>query len=173
MTIQVGDTLPEATLREFIEVEANGCTVGVNAFKVSDLVKGKRVVIFAVPGAFTPTCSEQHLPGFVAHADALSAKGIDEIWCLSVNDPYVMGAWGKDQGTAGKVRMVGDGNGAFTTAAGMMLDRSAAGLGMRSARYSMLVVDGTVRTLNLEAPGKFEVSGAAALLEQARALRAG
>ncbi|MFM7532375.1 MAG: peroxiredoxin [Rubrivivax sp.] len=171
--IKVGDKLPACTIKEFVAVEGQGCAIGSNDFDVSAAAAGKTVALFAVPGAFTPTCSAQHLPGFVQHAQELREAGIDEIWCLSVNDPYVMGAWGKDQGTAGKVRMVGDGNGAFTTAAGMMLDRSAAGLGMRSARYSMLVVDGTVRTLNLEAPGKFEVSGAAALLEQARALRAG
>ena len=171
--IQVGDKLPACTLKEFVAVEGTGCAIGSNDFDVAAAAAGKTVALFAVPGAFTPTCSAQHLPGYVQHAQELREAGVDEIWCLSVNDPYVMGAWGRDQGTAGKVRMVGDGNGAFTTAAGMMLDRSAAGLGMRSARYSMLVVDGTVRTLNLEVPGKFEVSGAATLLEQARARRAG
>jgi peroxiredoxin len=166
MTIQVGDTLPEATLREFIEVEGNGCTVGVNAFKVSDLVKGKRVVIFAVPGAFTPTCSEQHLPGFVAQADALRAKGIDEIWCLSVNDAFVMQAWGRSQQVGGKIRMLADGAGEFTGKIGLELDRVAAGLGVRSQRYAMVVDSGVVRQLFVEASGKFEVSRAEHVLAQ-------
>ena len=169
--IQVGDKLPACTIKEFVAIEGQGCAIGSNDFDVAASAAGKTVALLAVPGAFTPTCSAQHLPGFVQHAQDFRDAGVDEIWCLSVNDPFVMGAWGRDQGTAGKIRMVADGNGSFTTAAGLMLDRTAAGLGMRSARYSMLVVDGTVRVLNLEAPGKFEVSGAAALLEQARALR--
>jgi peroxiredoxin len=171
--IKVGDKLPACTIKEFVAVEGEGCAIGANDFDVAAAAAGKTVALFAVPGAFTPTCSAQHLPGFVKHAQDLRESGVDEIWCLSVNDPFVMGAWGRDQGTAGKIRMVADGNGVFTTAAGVMLDRSAAGMGMRSARYSMLVVDGVVRAFNLEAPGKFEVSGAATLLEQARALRAG
>jgi len=169
--IQVGDKLPACTIKEFVAIEGQGCAIGSNDFDVAASAAGKTVALLAVPGAFTPTCSAQHLPGFVQHAQDFRDAGVDEIWCLAVNDPFVMGAWGRDQGTAGKIRMVADGNGTFTTAAGLMLDRTAAGLGMRSARYSMLVVDGTVRVLNLEAPGKFEVSGAAALLEQARALR--
>jgi peroxiredoxin len=159
MTIQVGDTLPEATLREFIEVEANGCTVGVNAFKVSDLVKGKRVVLFAVPGAFTPTCSEQHLPSYAKNLEALRAKGIDEIWCLSVNDAFVMNAWGRDQQVSGKIRMLADGSGEFTRKIGLELDRVAAGLGVRSQRYAMVVDNGVVTQLFVEPSGKFEVSG--------------
>jgi peroxiredoxin len=166
MTIKVGDTLPEATLREFIEVEANGCTVGVNAFKVSDLVKGKRVVIFAVPGAFTPTCSEQHLPGFLANADALRAKGIDELWCLSVNDAFVMQAWGRSQQVGSKVRMLADGSGEFTGKIGLELDRIAGGLGVRSQRYAMVVDNGVVTHLFVEAGGKFEVSRAEHVLAQ-------
>jgi peroxiredoxin len=171
--IKVGDKLPACTIKEFVAVEGEGCAIGANDFDVAAAAAGKTVALFAVPGAYTPTCSAQHLPGFVKHAQDLRESGVDEIWCLSVNDPFVMGAWGRDQGTAGKIRMVADGNGVFTTAAGVMLDRSAAGMGMRSARYSMLVVDGVVRAFNLEAPGKFEVSGAATLLEQARAPRAG
>ncbi|MEN9419251.1 MAG: hypothetical protein RI988_2871 [Pseudomonadota bacterium] len=170
--IKVGDKLPACTIKEFVAVEGAGCAIGSNDFDVTAAAAGKTVAVFAVPGAFTPTCSAQHLPGFVEQAQALREAGVDEIWCLSVNDPFVMGAWGRDQNTAGKVRMVADGNGTFTNAAGMMLDRSAGGMGMRSARYSMLVVDGVVRTLNLEAPGKFEVSGAATLLDQARSLKA-
>ena len=168
MTIKVGDTLPDATLMEFIEVEGNGCTVGPNAFKVSDIVKGKKIAVFGLPGAFTPTCSAQHVPSYLANYDALKAKGIDEIWCLSVNDAFVMGAWGRELGTAGKVRMLGDGSADFAKAAGLTLDLTTKGLGLRSQRYSALVKDGVVQTLNVEGPGKFEVSDAATMLQQAK-----
>ncbi len=166
MTIKVGDRLPEGTLREFIEVEGNGCTVGENTFKVSELTKGKKLAIFGLPGAFTLTCSSKHVPGYIERVDALRAKGVDEIWCISVNDAFVMGAWGRDQKTAGKVRMMADGNADFTKALGLEIDRTSVGMGIRSRRYSMLVDDGVVRQLNLEAPGKFEVSDAATLLGQ-------
>lgn len=166
MTIKVGDTLPEATLTEFIEVEGNGCSIGPNAFKVSDLVKGKKIAIFALPGAFTPTCSAQHVPSYVANYDQLKAKGVDEVWCISVNDAFVMGAWARDQKCGGKVRMFGDGSAEFTNAVGLALDLTARGMGVRSQRYSMLVDNGVVKALNVEAPGKFEVSGAEKMLEQ-------
>jgi peroxiredoxin len=166
MTIKIGDRLPEATLTEFVEVEGNGCAVGPNAFKVSDLVKGKTIAIFGLPGAFTPTCSAKHVPGYVQHHDALKAKGVDEIWCVSVNDAFVMGAWGRDQQSGGKVRMMADGSAEFAKATGLVLDLTARGMGVRSDRYSMLVVDGVVKQLNREAPGKFEVSDAATLLGQ-------
>ena len=166
MTIKVGETLPEATLTEFIEVEGNGCSVGPNAFKVSDLVKGKKIAVFALPGAFTPTCSAQHVPSYVAQYDALKAKGVDEIWCISVNDAFVMGAWARDQKCAGKVRMFGDGSAEFTKKVGLELDLTARGMGVRSQRYSMIVDNGVVKALNVEAPGKFEVSGAEKMLEQ-------
>ena len=172
MTIKVGDTLPEATLTEFIEVEGNGCSIGPNAFKVSDLVKGKKIAMFALPGAFTPTCSAQHVPSYVKHFDALRAAGVDEIWCISVNDAFVMGAWGRDQQTTGKVRMMADGSADFTKATGLTLDLTTRGMGLRSNRYSMLVVDGVVKTLNVEGPGKFEVSDADTMLRQAKALTA-
>lgn len=168
MTIKVGDTLPEATLTEFIEIEGNGCSVGPNAFKVADLVKGKKIALFALPGAFTPTCSAQHVPSYLKDFDALKAKGVDEIWCISVNDAFVMGAWARDQKTGAKVRMLGDGSAAFAQATGLTLDLTAKGMGLRSNRYSMLVKDGKVATLNIEAPGKFEVSDAATLLAQAK-----
>ena len=167
MTIKVGDRLPEATLHEFIEVEGNGCSVGPNAFKVADLVKGKKIAIFGLPGAFTPTCSAKHVPGYIELHGQLRAKGIDEIWCVSVNDAFVMGAWAREQGASGKVRMMGDGSAEFTRAMGLELDLTARGMGVRSSRYSMLVVDGVVKSLNCEAPGKFEVSDAATLLKQA------
>jgi peroxiredoxin len=166
MTIKIGDRLPEATLTEFVEVEGNGCAVGPNAFKVSDLAKGKTIAIFGLPGAFTPTCSAKHVPGYVQHHDALKAKGVDEIWCVSVNDAFVMGAWGRDQKSGGKVRMMADGSAEFAQATGLVLDLTARGMGIRSDRYSMLVVDGVVKQLNREAPGKFEVSDAATLLGQ-------
>lgn len=168
--IQVGDRLPAATLKEYIEVEGNGCSLGPNAFDVQEASAGKTVAILAVPGAFTPTCSAQHLPGYVQQAEAFKAAGVDEIWCVSVNDAFVMGAWGREQKTAGKVRMMADGSGEFTRALGLTLDLQAAGLGERSRRYSMLVKDGVVKILNLEDGGKFEVSGAEALLAQTRGL---
>ena len=164
MTIQVGDRLPAGTLREFIEVETAGCTIGPNEFKVEDLTKGKKVVVFGLPGAFTPTCSAKHVPGYVAHYNDFKAKGIDDIVCLSVNDAFVMGAWAKDQHTGGKVRMMGDGSGTFTKALG--LDVEIPGMGVRSRRYSALIEDGVVKALNVEAPGKFEVSNAETMLKQ-------
>ncbi|MGJ7915794.1 peroxiredoxin [Massilia sp. LXY-6] len=166
MTIQIGDRLPEATLSEFIETETEGCSLGPNTFNTADLVKGKTVAIFGLPGAYTPTCSAQHLPGYIQLADQLKAKGVDEIWCVSVNDAFVMGAWGRDQKATGIVRMMADGSGTFTKALGLELDLAAKGLGIRSQRYSMLVEDGVVKQLNLENGGGFAVSSAEKLLEQ-------
>ena len=170
MTIKVGDKLPAGTLWEFIEDETPGCTLGPNAFKVEDIVRGKRIAIFGLPGAYTPTCSAKHLPGFVKLADQIRAKKVDEIWCLSVNDAFVMGAWGKEQGAKGKVRMMADGSGLYSKALGLELDLVAKGMGMRASRYSMLVVDGVVKTLNVEAAGKFEVSDADTMLKQTLSL---
>jgi peroxiredoxin len=167
MTIKVGDRVPEGTLTEFIETETESCALGPNAFQVADLVKGKKIAVFAVPGAFTPTCSAKHLPGFVQGADAIRAKGVDEIWCVSVNDAFVMGAWGREQKSAGKVRMLADGAAIWTKALGLELDLIARGMGVRSQRYSMLLEDGVVKKLNIEAAGKFEVSDAATMLAQA------
>jgi len=166
--IQVGDKLPSATLMEYVEVEGNGCSIGPNPVDVHQAVAGKTIAIFALPGAFTPTCSAKHVPGFVQHAADFQAAGVDEIWCISVNDAFVMGAWARDQKTDGKVRMLGDGSAAFTQATGLTLDLTARGMGLRSNRYSMLVKDGVVKTLNIEGPGKFEVSDAATLLAQAK-----
>jgi len=166
MTIQIGDRLPEATLSEFIETETEGCSLGPNTFNVADLAKGKTIAIFGLPGAYTPTCSAQHLPGYIQLADQLKAKGVDEIWCVSVNDAFVMGAWGRDQKATGIVRMMADGSGTFTKALGLEFDLSAKGLGVRSQRYSMLVEDGVVKQLNLENGGGFAVSSAEKLLEQ-------
>ncbi len=166
MTIKIGDRLPEGKLSEFIDVETEGCALGPNTFNVSDLVKGKTIAIFGLPGAYTPTCSAKHVPGYIEHAAALKAKGVDEIWCISVNDAFVMGAWGRDQGATGIVRMMADGSAAFTQAIGLPLDLIDRGMGIRSQRYSMLVQDGVVTQLNIEAPGKFEVSNAETLLGQ-------
>ena len=171
MTIQIGDRLPESTLSEFIETETEGCSLGPNTFNTADLVKGKTIAIFGLPGAYTPTCSAQHLPGYIQLADQLKAKGVDEIWCVSVNDAFVMGAWARDQKTAGKVRMMADGSADFAKATGLTFDLTARGMGVRSQRYSMLVKDGVVKALNIEAPGKFEVSDAKTLVEQARQLK--
>ncbi len=167
--IKIGDKLPAGSLHEFIEVEGEGCSLGPNAFDIATATAGKKIAIFALPGAFTPTCSAQHVPGYVSHAEEFKAAGVDEIWCVSVNDAFVMGAWGREQQTANKVRMMADGSADFTKATGLTLDLVARGMGVRSQRYSMLVVDGVVRTLNIEAPGKFEVSDAATLLAQAKA----
>lgn len=166
MTIQVGDTLPAGTLNEFIEVEGNGCSIGPNTFKIEDLVKGKKIAIFGLPGAYTPTCSAKHVPSYLANYDALKAKGVDEIWCISVNDAFVMGAWGRDQKSGGKVRMMADGSADFVTKLGLTLDLTARGMGVRSDRFSMLVDNGIVKSVNREAPGKFEVSNAETLLKQ-------
>ncbi len=166
MTIKIGDRLPEATLTEFIDIETEGCALGPNSVNVLDSVKGKKIVIFAVPGAFTPTCSEKHVPGYVQHAAALKAKGVDEIWCVAANDAFVMGAWGRDQKATGVVRMMADGNATYAKALGLDVDLSKFGMGTRSQRYSMLVEDGVVTQLNVEQSGKFEVSNADTLLKQ-------
>ena len=166
MTIQVGETLPAGTLNEFIEVEGNGCTLGPNTFKVEEIVKGKKIAIFGLPGAYTPTCSAKHVPSYLANFDALKAKGVDEIWCISVNDAFVMGAWGRDQKAAGKVRMMADGSADYVKKLGLTLDLTARGMGVRSDRFSMFVDNGVVKSVNREAAGKFEVSNAETLLKQ-------
>ena len=167
--IKVGDSLPAATLMEYVEVEGNGCSVGPNPVDVAQVSADKTIALFAVPGAFTPTCSARHVPGYVAKFAEFKAAGVDEIWCLSVNDAFVMGAWARDQKTEGKVRMLADGDAAFAKAAGLTLDLNGKGLGLRSSRYSMLVRNGKVVSMNVEGPGKFEVSDAETLLAQATA----
>jgi peroxiredoxin len=170
--IQIGDKLPAATLYEFVDVETEGCSIGPNPVNVPQAAAGKTIALFALPGAFTPTCSAKHVPGYIQQFDALRAAGVDEIWCVSVNDAFVMGAWGRDQGTAGKVRMMGDGSAEFAQAVGLTLDLNARGMGLRSNRYSMLVKDGVVQTLNVEGPGQFEVSDAETILAQAQHAKA-
>lgn len=167
--IKVGDTLPAGTLMEYSEVEGEGCSIGPNAVDVAKATAGKTVAIFALPGAYTPTCSAKHVPGYVQGFDELKAAGVDEIWCVSVNDAFVMGAWAREQKTGTKVRMLADGSADFTKATGLTLDLSSRGMGVRSNRYSMLVKNGKVVTLNIEGPGKFEVSDAATMLAQAKA----
>src|SRR6202161_815219 len=157
--INVGDKIPSATLMEM--QDGKPMPVSTDAF-----FAGKKVALFALPGAFTPTCSAKHVPGFVQNFDALKAKGIDEIACVSVNDAFVMGAWGKDQKSDGKVRMLADGNGDFTRAMGLEMDGSRFGMGKRSQRYSMLVDNGVVKELNVEDPGAFSVSSAEHVLKQ-------
>lgn len=168
--LKVGDKLPAGALQEFIEVEGNGCSLGPNSFDIAKLTAGRKIAVFGLPGAYTPTCSAKHVPGYVQKADEFRAAGVDEIWCVAVNDAFVMGAWGRDQHTAGKVRMMADGSADFARATGLTLDLSARGMGLRSQRYSMLVDNGVVRSLNIEAPGKFDVSDADTLLKQARQL---
>ncbi len=167
--IQVGDTLPPSTLMEYSEVEGEGCSIGPNAVDVAKATAGKTIALFALPGAYTPTCSAKHVPGYVQHFEDFKAAGVDEIWCVSVNDAFVMGAWARDQKTGTKVRMLADGSADFTKATGLTLDLTSRGMGLRSNRYSMLVKDGKVASLNVEGAGKFEVSDADTLLAQAKA----
>ncbi len=165
MTIKVGDRLPDGKLSESIEFDA-ACPMPPKEVGVSEAAKGKKIVVFALPGAFTPTCSAKHVPGYVAGIDKLKGKGVDEVWCVATNDGFVMAAWGRDQKAIGKVRMMGDGSGHWTKALGLELDLTARGMGVRSQRYSMLVDDGVVKSLNIEGPGKFEVSDADTMLKQ-------
>lgn len=167
--IQVGDAIPATTLMEYVEVAGEGCSIGPNPVDVAKASAGKTIAVFALPGAFTPTCSAKHVPGYVESYEALKSAGVDEIWCVSVNDAFVMGAWARDQNTGAKVRMLADGDATFAKATGLTLDLTGRGMGLRSNRYSMLVKDGKVATLNIEGPGKFEVSDAATLLKQASA----
>ena len=159
MTIKVGDRVPSVTLR-YLSAE------GVKAVPSEEFFKGRKVVVFGLPGAYTRTCSSRHLPGYVQHAEKLREKGIDAVACLSVNDAFVMGAWGKEHGAGEKVTMLGDGSAEFTTAIGLELDRVKEGMGLRSQRYSMVVEDGVVTALNVEKPGEYAVSSAEAMLEK-------
>jgi alkyl hydroperoxide reductase subunit AhpC len=167
--IKVGDTIPHPTLMEYSEVEGEGCSIGPNAVDVAKATAGKTIALFALPGAFTPTCSAKHVPGYVEKFDQLKAAGVDEIWCVSVNDAFVMGAWARDQKSNGKVRMLADGSADFTKATGLTLDLTARGMGLRSNRYSMLIKNGKVEALNLEEGGKFEVSDADTMLSLVKA----
>lgn len=164
--LAVGDELPALVLSEFKEVAGEACSIGPNAVDIAKASAGKTIVVFGLPGAFTPTCSAQHVPSYVEHFDELKKRGVDEIWCVSVNDAFVMGAWARELKTEGKVRMLADGSGAFAKATGLVLDLTAKGMGVRSCRYSLLARNGKVQILNVEQPGKFEVSGATTMLQQ-------
>ena len=159
MTINIGETIPSVTLKQLTPE-------GVKEFTTDEIFRDKKVVLFAVPGAFTPACSQRHLPGYVDRAANIKAKGIDEIACVAVNDAFVMGAWGKEQKTEGKVRMLADGSGDFVRALGLELDLTKGGLGIRSKRYAMLVDNGVVKSLSVEAqPGQVDVSSAETMLK--------
>ena len=158
MTIKVGDKVPAVTLRYL-------APDGIKAVPAEEFFGGKKVVVFGVPGAFTRTCSQRHLPSYVTHAEEIKAKGVDTIACIAVNDPFVMNAWGKEGNAEGKVTMLGDGSDEFTQAIGLELDRVKEGMGMRSQRYSMLVENGVVKALNVEQPGQYDVSSAETMLK--------
>ena len=163
--IQVGDRIPDAVLTESTEF-GDACPVAPSKVSVAEATQKKRIVIFGLPGAYTPTCSAKHVPGYLARLPDLKAKKVDEVWCISVNDGYVMAAWGREQKAIGKVRMLGDGNGDFAKKLGVDADLSGGNMGLRMKRFSMLVEDGIVKSFNLEAPGKFEVSDAGTMLSQ-------
>ena len=161
--IKIGEKIPDATLTESTEF-GEACPLAPQNVSVREASAGKRIVLFGLPGAYTPTCSAKHVPGYVKHLADLKAKKVDEVWCVSVNDGFVMAAWGKEQGAIGKVRMLGDGNLELTRKLGLEVDLTKAGLGHRMQRFSMLLEDGVVRQLNVEAPGKFDVSDADTML---------
>jgi len=163
--IKIGDRIPDATLSESTEF-GDACPANPHNVSVAEATKGKRIVVFGLPGAYTPTCSAKHVPGYLANLGALKAKGIDEVWCVSVNDGYVMAAWGRDQKAIGKIRFLGDGNADWAKKLGLDTDSSKWGMGTRMQRFSMLVDDGVVKQVNVEQPGKFEASNAETMLEQ-------
>ena len=167
MTIKVGDRVPDGKLSESTEFDsATQCAMAPKEVNVADAVKGKKIAIFGLPGAYTPTCSAKHVPSYVSNRDPLMAKGVNEIWCVATNDGFVMAHWGRDQKALGKIRFLGDGSAAWTKALGLELDLNARGMGTRMQRFSMLVDNGVVKQLNVEAPGKFEVSGGDTMLKQ-------
>lgn len=165
MTIKIGDRLPAGVLAESTEF-GEACPLGPQEVNVENATAGKTIAIFAVPGAFTPTCSAQHVPGYLENLEELKAKGVDEVWCIATNDGFVMAAWGKELRASGKIRFLGDGSAKWAQALGLELDLIERGMGVRLQRFSMLVEDGIVKQLNVEAPGKFEVSDAETLLGQ-------
>jgi peroxiredoxin len=164
MTITIGSRVPDATLHESIEF-GDACPLAPSPVSVAEAAAGKRIVVFGLPGAYTPTCSSRHLPGYLEQLGAFRAAGVDEVWCVAVNDGYVMAAWGKEQGAIGKIRMLGDGAAEFAKALGIDVDKGK-NMGIRMDRFSMLLEDGVVQQFNREAPGKFEVSDAGTMLKQ-------
>ena len=168
MTVKAGDTLPDGKLMESTEFDsATHCAMGPKEVNVADAVKGKKIAIFGLPGAYTPTCSAKHVPSYMQNLDALKAKGVSEVWCVATNDAFVMAHWGQDQKAMGKIRFLADGSAQWAKALGLELDLNARGMGLRMNRFSMLVDDGTVKSVNVEGPGKFEVSDGATMLKQA------
>lgn len=163
MPIEVGSPLPDAKLSESLEF-GEACPLAPATVSAAEAARGKRIVIFGLPGAFTPTCSAQHVPSYLANYDALKQKGVEEIWCVSVNDGYVMAAWGREEKALGKIRFLGDGSAEFATKLGLTRDLTGAGMGVRMQRFSLLVENGIVKRLNVEQPGKFEVSDAKTML---------
>ena len=168
MTVKAGDLLPEGKLMESTEFDsATHCAMAPKEVDVIEASKGKKIAVFGLPGAYTPTCSAKHVPSYLQNLDALKAKGVNEIWCVAANDAFVMAHWGRDQKALGKIRFLGDGSAQWAKALGLELDLNARGMGMRMNRFSMLVDNGVVKTVNLEGPGKFEVSDGATMLKQA------
>ena len=168
MTVKAGDKLPDGKLMESTEFDSTThCAMGPKEVNVGEAVKGKKIAIFGLPGAYTPTCSAKHVPSYLSNLDALKAKGVSEVWCVATNDAFVMAHWGKDQKALGKIRFLADGSGVWAKALGLELDLTARGMGVRMNRFSLLVDDGTVKQVNLEGPGKFEVSDGATMLKQA------
>lgn len=164
--IEIGQLLPNGKLTEYIDANTDGRDIGPHTFNVCEALRFKTIAMFGVPGAFTPTCSEQHLPGYIRYAAEFKAKGIDEIWAISVNDAFVMGAWGRAQQTAGKIRMMADGNGEYIKRLGLDADFSQYGMGRRAQRFSALIADGVVTRLNIDLPGQLKTSDARTLLKQ-------
>ena len=168
MTVKAGDLLPEGKLMESTEFDsATHCAMAPKEVDVVEASKGKKIAVFGLPGAYTPTCSAKHVPSFVENLDKLKAKGVNEVWCVATNDAFVMAHWAKDQKALGKIRFLGDGSAAWTKALGLGLDLNARGMGLRMQRFSMLVDDGKIKTINIEGPGKFEVSDGATMVKQA------
>lgn len=168
--LKIGDKIPAATLFEYIPADNGTPAIGPNPIALGEALAGKTIVWVSVPGAFTPVCSQKHLPGYIEDAQALKDAGADEIWCVAVNDAFVMGTWGWAQNIDGKLRMLGDGSAEFATKSGLTLDLTAKGLGLRANRYSMIVRDGVVAALNVEAAGEFKVSDSKTLLAQLKNL---
>lgn len=167
MTIKVGDRLPDGKLNETTEFDsATHCAMAPKEVNVAEAVKGRKVAIFGLPGAYTPTCSAKHVPSYLENLDQLKAKGVSEIWCVATNDAFVMAHWGRDFKAIGRIRFLADGSAAWTRALGLDLDLNARGMGTRMQRFSMLVDNGVVKQLNVEAPGKFEVSDGGTMLKQ-------
>ena len=168
MAIKVGDRLPDGKLMESTEFDSGTqCAMPPKEVNVAEAVKGKKIGVFGLPGAYTPTCSAKHVPSYVENLDKLKAKGVSEVWCVATNDAFVMAHWGKDQKALGKIRFLADGSGNWTKALGLGLDLNARGMGLRMQRFSMLVDDGKIKSINIEGPGKFEVSDGATMVKQA------